>query len=200
MTWLIAYLALGAVVLGTVLISHRRANPPQSDFVREMLEAVDPERATWRYKLLHRLVVPTLAGALMLVAWPAAVFIKVREMVAPKPVEPEPEPAEFCVTREHLLRETTVAEIENEEIVSDPLGAVPSLPFGHLNAAWARFKSGLAPGDAVWRFSARWDEGWGKPEVREGYVIVRSDGVGAYLVTERRIVDSPTTDESQAKP
>lgn len=50
MTWLIAYLALGAVVLGIVLISHRRANPPQSDFVREMLEAVDPARATLRYK------------------------------------------------------------------------------------------------------------------------------------------------------
>lgn len=199
MTYFIAYLALGAVVLGIALISHRRANPPQSDFVREMLEAVDPERTTWRYKLLHRLVAPTLAGALMLVAWPAAVFIKVREMVAPRLVEPELEPAEFCVTREHLLRETTVAEIENEEMVSDPLGAVPPLPFGHLNAAWSRFKSVLAPGDVIWRFSARWDEGWGKSEVREGYVIVRSDGVGPYFVAERRIVDSSTTDESQAK-
>lgn len=189
MTWLIAYLALGAVFLGIMLISHRRANPPQSDFVREMLEAVDPERAAWRYKLLHRLVVPALAGALMLVAWPAAVFIKVREMVVPKPVEPEPEPAEFCVTREHLLREMTIEEIEKEEMISDPLGAVPPLPFGHLNAAWSRFKSRLAPGDAVWRFSAPWDDRWGTPEVHEGYVIVRSDGVGAHFVTGRRIVD-----------
>jgi hypothetical protein len=90
MTYLVAYLALGAVTLAITLISDRRANPPQSDFVREMLEAVDPERATLRYKLMHRLVVPALAGILMLVAWPVAVFIKVRELANPKTAETEP--------------------------------------------------------------------------------------------------------------
>lgn len=200
MTWLIVYLALGAAVLGVALVSHRLANPPQSDFVREMLEAVDPARATLRYKLLHRLVVPALAGTLMLVAWPAAVFIKVREMAAGRPAETEPEPAAFRVTREHLLRETTVEEIEKEEIVSDPLGAVPPLPFGHLNAMWSRFKSRLAPGDAVWRFSAHWKEGWGAPQVREGYVIVRSNDVGAHFETARRIVDSQASGSSQENP
>ena len=93
MTYLVAYLALGAVVLAVALISDRRANPPQSDFAREMLEAIDPERATLRYKLMDRLVVPALAGILMLVAWPVAVFIKVRELAAPKPAE-----AESCTT------------------------------------------------------------------------------------------------------
>jgi hypothetical protein len=199
-TWLIAYLVLGAVVLGIALVSHRLANPPQSDFVREMMEAVEPTRATLRYKLLHRLVVPALAGALMLVAWPAAVFIKVREMVAGKPAEAEPEAAVFCVTHEHLLQETTVEEIETAEIVRDPLGAAPPLPFGHLNAAWSRFKCRLAPGDAVWRFSARWDEGWGRPEIREGYVVVRADGVGAHFETARRIVDSPASGSSRENP
>ena len=127
MTYLVAYLALGAVVLAVALISDRQANPPQSDFTREMLEAIDPERATLRYKLMHRLVVPALAGILMLVAWPVAVFIKVRELAAPKPAEAEPEPAEFCVTREHLLREMRVEEIEATEMVSDPLGACRSI-------------------------------------------------------------------------
>ena len=112
MTWLLAYLAVGAVTLGVVLVTHRLANLPQSDFVREMMEAVEPARATLRYKLLHRLVVPVLAGALMLVAWPAAVFIKVREMVASKPAETELEPAAFQVTREDLLQETTVEEMK----------------------------------------------------------------------------------------
>lgn len=151
MTYLVAYLALGAVTLAITLISDRRANPPQSDFVREMLEAVDPERATLRYKLMHRLVVPALAGILMLVAWPVAVFIKVRELANPKTAETEPEPEAFCVTREHLLRQTSVEEIEAIEaieMVSDPLGAVPPFPFGHLNGPWSRFKSGLDP-DAI---------------------------------------------------
>lgn len=190
MTYLIAYLALGAVVLAIALISDRRANPPQSDFVREMLAAVDPERATLRYKLIHRLVVPALAGILMLVAWPVAVFMKVRELAVPRPVEATPEPAEFHVTREHLLREMSIEEIEKSEMVSDPLGAAPPLPFGHLNGPWSHFKSGLAPDNTVWYFSAPWDDGWGSPEVREGYVIVRTDGVGSHFMTARRIVDS----------
>jgi len=196
MTYLVAYLALGAIALVVALISHRRANPPQSDFTREMLEAIDPERATLRYKLMHRLVVPAFASILMLVAWPVAVFIKVRELAAPKPAEAEPEPAEFCVTREHLLREMSIEEIEENEMVSDPLGAVPPLPFGHLNGPWSRFKSGLAADDTVWHFSATWDEGWGRSEVREGYVIVRTDGVGPYFVTAIRILDSAETLES----
>ena len=121
-------------------------------------------------------------------------------MAAGRPAEAEPEPAAFRVTREHLLRETTVEEIEKEEIVSDPLGAVPPLPFGHLNAAWLRFKSRLAPGDVVWRLSAHGKEGWGAPQVREGYAIVRTDSVGAHFETARRIVDSPASGSSQENP
>ena len=197
MTYFIAYLALGAVVLGIALISHRRANPPQSDFVREMMEAVDPERATLRYRLLHRLVVPALAGVLMLVAWPVAVFIKVREIVAGRPEEPEaaPEPAVFGVSRDDLLCEMTLEEVESAETISDPLGAVPSLPFGHLNAAWSRFRSGLAQGDTIWRFAALRDGEWGTRELREGYVMSRGDGLGPYFLTGRRLVERPEARE-----
>ncbi len=35
---------------------------------------------------------------------------------------------------EALVREITVAEIEQANMVMDPLGAAPNLPFGHLNA------------------------------------------------------------------
>ena len=76
----------------------------------------------------------------------------------------------------------TVEEIEIAEAVSDPLGAVPPLPFGHLNAAWSRFKSGLVQGDTIWRFAAQWDGEWGTPEIREGYVIARGDGFGPYFL------------------
>ncbi len=200
MTYLVAYLALGAIALAVALISHRWAHPPQSDFTREMFEAIDPERATLRYKLVHRLVVPALAGLLMLVGWPVAVFIKVRELVAPRPAEEEPEPAEFCVAREHLLREMSVEEIEATEMVNDPLGAVPPLPFGHLNAPWSRFKAGLAADDRIWHFLAPWEEGWGRAEVREGYVVVRTDSVGPHFVTAIRIADDEEASEPEGSP
>ena len=200
MTYLVAYLAIGAVTLGVVLVTHRLARPTQSDLVQAMLESVDPARATLRHKLMHKVIAPALAGVLILVAWPVAVFMKVREMVAGRPVESaeEPEPAVFCVTRDHLLQEMTVEEIEMAEAVSDPLGAVPPLPFGHLNAAWSGFKSGLVQGDTIWRFAAQWDGEWGTPETREGYVIARGDGFGPYFLAVRRIMERPEAGETGA--
>ena len=191
------------MVLGIALISHRRANPPQSDFVREMLEAVDPARATVRYRLLHRLVAPALAGALMLVAWPAAVFIKVREMVAGRPDEPEaaPEPVVFGVTRDDLLREMTRRGNRDSGDRQRPAGcgAVPAVRPSQRGVVevrsrdWRRAtRSGGLPRSGTGE--------WGAREIREGYVIVRSDDVGAHFETARRIVDSPASGSSQENP
>jgi hypothetical protein len=40
---------------------------------------------------------------------------------------------------EHLLGNATVHDAEAGAVVVDPLGRVPALPFGHLNAAWKAF-------------------------------------------------------------
>ena len=40
---------------------------------------------------------------------------------------------------EHLLGNATVHNAEAVAVVVDPLGRVPALPFGHLNAAWKAF-------------------------------------------------------------
>ena len=191
MIYVLAYLAVGAVTLGVVLVAHRLTRPPQSDLVQAVLESLDPARSTLRHKLMYKVVAPALAGVLILVAWPGAVFIKVREMLAGRADESgnKPAPVVFCVSREDLVCEMTVDEIEAAEAVSDPLGAVPPLPFGHLNAAWSRFRSGLAQSDTIWRFASVWEGDWGRPEIREGYVIARGDDLGPYLLTARRVVE-----------
>ena len=90
------------------------------------------------------------------------------------------------MAREHLVERLTVAQIEAREMVSDPLGAVPALAFGHLNAVWVEFVSKLRAGDEIWAFTAQWRSRWIGDEVRSGYVVT-TDGVpGAYLITANR--------------
>ena len=51
----------------------------------------------------------------------------------------------FRIRRRDLRYAFTQAEIEARECVYDPLGAVPALPFGHLNPAWRRYADTLEP-------------------------------------------------------
>ncbi len=191
MTYLIWYLAIGVVVLLVVFISHRVSVEPEQEFTREIMDAMHPERKTWRYRLLDKAVIPILAGMLVLVAWPAVIYMKGEEMLTSKNAEPDPDPVknEFSVTDANLLRMVSVEEIEQQERVDDPMGGVPAIPFGHLNAAWTSFQSRLEPQDSIWAFSASWSTDWGRRELREGYVIVRADGIGPHFLTAWRMLE-----------
>ena len=84
--------------------------------------------------------------------WPLAVAFWVSEF-RPKPEKPArvpvPEDA-FDIKSAHLLRTVTAAEAESQAVVTDPLGRVPALPFGHLNPGWLRLLAQMQEGDALW--------------------------------------------------
>lgn len=87
------------------------------------------------------------------------------------------------VRREHLQTRMSLEEIERANIVRDPLGAAPELPFGHLNAAWRRFAEQLQEGDELWSFSTPWERQFPMKELRQGYVVVRAGEPGACFLT-----------------
>lgn len=93
------------------------------------------------------------------------------------------EEREFAIEHQHLQERVTVQEVERREAVTDPLKAVPDLPFGHLNAAWQKFLNDSADGGELWSFSARWQMTWGRDELRAGYVVVRGGVPGAHFLT-----------------
>ena len=64
----------------------------------------------------------------------------------------------------------------------DPLGAVPDLPFGHLNAAWEKLKAGMRPGDTVAVFVAHWEED-GVMWERRGYAVIRGGEEASFWVS-----------------
>lgn len=178
MSYLIWYLAIGAVLLLVILISHVLSTKSESGFTRGMKSAIHPERETLHYELLENVVVPLLAAMLVLVFWPAAIYMKANEiLLAKKNLTPEKKIG--SVLKDDLVRQMTVDEIELQERVIDPMGAVPDIPFGHLNTTWLRFKGNMEPQDSIWTFSARRTSDWERREILEGYVIVRADVIGA---------------------
>jgi hypothetical protein len=140
---------------------------------------------------------PVLAGLVFLALWPLVLALGLwfgragnghgeagKEFVIPQE-------REFTVDTGDLRERLSVEDVERRERVSDPLGAVPELPFGHLGPAWQAFREGLEPADELWSFSARRTTTWGGEELRMGYVVVRDGAVGRYLLSARRLLDHP---------
>ncbi len=129
------YLGIGVAVLAVVYGAHQLTKEKESESLRELLEAVNPDRKKLSYRILNNLVAPVLAAILVVAVWPVAAYLKVKEMIKKKDCADVEEEREFAVERQHLLERLTVQEIEKREVVTDPLKAVPDLPFGHLHGA-----------------------------------------------------------------
>lgn len=152
MIYLYWYLGTGVAVLAVVYGAHRLTKEKESESLRELLEAVNPDRKKLSYRILNNIVAPVLAAILVVAVWPVAVYMKIKELLKKKEGAEVEEEREFTVERQHLQERLTVQEIEKREVVTDPLKAVPELPFGHLSAAWKEFLNGHADGGALWSF------------------------------------------------
>lgn len=187
MIYLYGYLGVGVAVLAIVFGADRLTKEPASKSLREIFDAVNPKRKKLSYRILNQFVAPTIA-AVAVVIWPVAVYMRGKKMLSKQeasvPGAPAPqEEREFAVTRAHLHEPLTVPQIEARESVADPLGAVPKLPFGHLNAAWKIFIAGVAADDEIWSFTAPCQTPWGRKEIRAGYVVVRGGVPANHFVT-----------------
>ena len=73
-------------------------------------------------------------------------------------------------------------------MVVDPLYAVPSIPFGHLNQAWKNFTAELGAEDRLWFLLQSWKSSFNGDELKKGDVIVTNGLIGRYFLTmDKRI-------------
>ena len=184
MAYLYAWIAVGVVTLVIVLGAHLLARRRSRQSLPEWLYGAPRERKDLSYRLLNDVLPPVLGSMFIVIAWPVAVYMKVKELRQRKM---DDERARGFVVKPADLRERlTLEQIEQREIVEDPLNAVPPLPFGHLNGAWRDFLGRRPEASALWSFSAQWETRWGAKELREGYVAVQDGRPGAYLMTVRK--------------
>ena len=189
MIYLYWWIAIGIVTLIAVLGAHLLTKKKESDSLRDLLDAANPERTKFSYRLLNNIVAPALGSVVIVIAWPVAIYMKAKELFPGRNGGVGETEREFAVEIKHLQERLSVHEIEQREIVADPLKAVSGLPFGHLHQAWAKFLADLPEAAEVWSFSAQWENRWGQKELREGYVAVHFGKPGIYLATLRKDVD-----------
>jgi hypothetical protein len=183
---LFAYLAAGVVVWLALLMENRRSGSARLSKPSAFMDALHPERKTRRYRILSRLVATVLSAVGVVLLWPFGMLIKLQDMAAQRARVRREEADTFKLRPADLLERLSLADIAQREMVHDPLGAAPQVPFGHAHAAWQKFTETLQPGDEIWRFSAQRTLSWGPQEHRRGYAIQRNGQVGAYFMTTRK--------------
>lgn len=199
MIYIYWYLGIGAIVLSVVYGVHHLTRKKDPDSLRDLLEAVNPNRKKLSYRILNKIVAPFLAAIFVLAVWPVPIYMKLKEMRQKKESYVPTEDREFAVEREHLLERLTVQEIERREVVTDPLNAAPQLAFGHLHAAWREFLQAIADGSELWSFSAHWQTTWGRKELRCGYAAVQDGVPGAHFLTVLKDVPAELKANSNTK-
>ena len=78
--YLYGYLAIGVVVVVVIFTAHLISRTRESDFVKEMQEAIYPERNTLRYRILNIFVIPLIVAVAGVAVWPAAFYLKGKEL------------------------------------------------------------------------------------------------------------------------
>ncbi len=173
MSWLLAYAVTVAVALAVFL---------QKQGSRQEGEVAAP--------------LPALV--LMAVFWPVVLIVLLSERLGEWKAARQEERSRFRVEPRHLVERLRQEEIEARERVVDPLGAVPSLPFGHLNAAWKAFLASCPEGGELWSFSASWRNPLGKLEMREGYAVARKGVPLAHFLAARKVVTEERESDGRA--
>ena len=152
------YLGVGFVVCLVVVAAHLIGRQKKSKFVRDMMNAVNPRREAFLYRVLEDLVVPVLAFFLVWLVWPVVFVLKIRDSLNKKALaahaEQEAEPPAFALNASELLRQVTVDEVERTNLIHDPLEAVPNIPFGHCNARWVLFRDSVQANETLWEFES----------------------------------------------
>lgn len=95
-----------------------------------------------------------------------------------------------------LQVEMSIAEGEESGVVHDPLGAVPSVPFGHLNRRWIEFRENLPSDTKVWWFDTVGRDRWNGEYIAKGYALRKGPAIDRIFLVEFRPVELYDPEES----
>jgi hypothetical protein len=140
--------------------------------------------------MLSGLLAPALTAVGVMLLWPFGLAMKLQDMAKQRDHAKCKEADTFKLKPSDLLERMSLAEIAQRELVYDPLGAAPQVPFGHAHAAWRKFIDALQPGDEIWRFSAQRTLSSGSQVHWRGYAIKRQGQIGAYFVTHNKLISA----------
>ena len=159
-----------------------------SEFARGMLAAIGKKKSITDHLL--NILVYAIATFCITFGWPLfgiwAIFQSRKEAAR----EIERNKPDFNCLPEYLIAQVDPVDAEIASYVIDPLGTVPSLPFGHLNPGWVNFLADMTDdADEMWSFFIPKGSKCGKhrfaatSDIR-GYARVRDGEILGEFITE----------------
>lgn len=177
--WLVANYVFGILlIIGIRLRAHFDK--------REMLTSCNVNSKSVVDKVLFAVMV--VVGPM---AWPLLLWFLIEECLnRGKNSVTESLSPQFECRNEYLKKVVSVAEVEAQNMIFDPLNKVPALPFGHLNSGWRKFVEEAQPDEEIWEFQigsgqpvGKWDEP--AKGTRTGIARTKAHNIVAEFVFER---------------
>ena len=168
MIFIALYAVVGCIELAIILRMHEATLSEFKSF---------HEYLGWR-RISEMNVWYPLGMLFAIVFWPIFAGFMAQDILAFRRSEAEHR-RPFSVQMCDLGPEASMAEIEANEIVIDPLGAAPAIVFGHMNPGWTKFKMQFKKKDRLCSFYAVWKE-----DQWSGYACVRGKKIAAFFVAQ----------------
>jgi hypothetical protein len=169
---------------------------PQS--AKDLLDTFHSSRGSLPRRILFNLFAPVLALFLAVAGWPYVIYVFLKGLFPRRKDPLAAKNHEFAVEPPHLQELLSIEVIEQREMVTDPLRAVPALPFGHLHGAWRDFLERQPEGSELWSFSAQWGTKLGKCELRKGYVVVHNGLPSLFMTTRCKQVNDEVDTKAES--
>lgn len=185
------YFAIGLVVCLTVMISHWLSKRRESDFARDLLKTLNPRRTDFLSRVLDDFIFPVLAFCAIWLVWPLAIGLRIKEIIDKKKATTQIKAAKeekvFVVQEAELNKQVTIAEVEQQNVIVDPMEAVPQVPFGYLNAKWVAFRDSLAPDETLWEYESSRTE---VPDAQSvwGYAVKTDGKVDRFMTVGWKVI------------
>jgi len=189
-TWtdyLFIYILPGVGIAAYFLINAWRER--QTEFAKSMMKLLGKE--TRFVDRVKEALVYCFAISCVLVGWPGFIvyyFKHKKDEAANRAWQALPD---FDCSPEYLVACVNPLDAETASYITDPLGGVPPLPFGHLNKGWVNLLSDmLEDRDELWSFYIPKGGKTGKYQFEttsetRGYAKVRDGKILAEFITER---------------
>ena len=183
------YFAIGLVVSLSVMISHRWTRRGETSFARDLLDVMEPRRASFWYRLMEDRVIPVLTVFIMWIVWPVVFVLKLKDLYEEKSRANKQEKYElenvFTLSLDALIKQVSIVEVEDANFIIDPLEAVPPIPFGHLNERWVDLRDGMQEGETLWEFESADASGDASKRI-SGYAVRNEVKVDRWMVVGRQ--------------
>jgi hypothetical protein len=126
----------------------------------------EEEASTTVEKSIGNFIFGLIVGALV---WPFLAYIHLDSYFNP-PFKPDI----FAIKEQDLIEAMSILEVEEKEIIHDPLNAVLQVPFGHLNDKWEEFTANNTL-STLWSFKSEYKD-YSGIAIKEGYAKLEDDG------------------------